>query len=116
MSPVENSLFPTSMTTLSRVRPCDLWIVTAQASLSGSWRREHWPPEEDQQRRRGVMGTVLSVKDESMADESMADESKADESKADESMADEWHANMHGNIEISEKKKRVYITFTAEKY
>ena len=32
-------------------------MVTAHASLRGSWSREHWPPpEEDQQRRRGVIG------------------------------------------------------------
>ena len=40
----ENSFLPTSMTTLFRVRPWDLWIVTAHASLRGSWRREHWGP------------------------------------------------------------------------
>ena len=49
-----------------------------------------------------------SMADESMADESKADESMADGSKADESMADEWRmAYKLGNIEISEKKKRM---------
>ena len=33
MRPVENSLVPTSMTALSRVRPCDLWMVTAHANF-----------------------------------------------------------------------------------
>ena len=62
--PVENSLLPTSMTTLSRVRPWDLWMVTAHACLRGSWSREYWPPpEEDQQRRRGVMGMVSLLGD-----------------------------------------------------
>jgi len=45
----ENSFLPTSMTTLFRVRPWDLWIVTVHASLRHSWRREHWPPEGDEQ-------------------------------------------------------------------
>ena len=27
-------------------------MVTAHASLRGSWSREHWPPEEDKQQRR----------------------------------------------------------------
>ena len=35
-------------------------MVTAQASLSGSWRREHDPPDADQVQRSGVMGTVPS--------------------------------------------------------
>ena len=39
------------------VRP---WIVTAQANLRGSCRREHWPPDANQVRRIGVMGTVPS--------------------------------------------------------
>ena len=34
--PVENSLLPMSTTTLSRVRPWDLWMVTAHASLRES--------------------------------------------------------------------------------
>ena len=46
----ENSFLPTSMTTLFRVRPWDLWIVTAHARLRGSWRREDWPPDGNQQR------------------------------------------------------------------
>ena len=63
MRPVENSLLLTLMTTLSMVRPWDLWMVTAHASLRGSWSREHSPPpEEDQQRQRGVMGMVPSGK------------------------------------------------------
>ena len=35
-------------------------MVTAQASLRGSCRREHEPPDADQVRRSGVMGTVPS--------------------------------------------------------
>ena len=41
VGPQENSFFPTSITTLSRVRPCALWIVTAHASFSGSCKHEH---------------------------------------------------------------------------
>ena len=32
LSPQANSFFPTSITTLSRVSPCALWIVTVHAS------------------------------------------------------------------------------------
>ena len=60
MRPDENSLLPTSITTLFSVRPCDLWMVTAHASLRGSCNREHWAPNADHVRRRGVMGTVPS--------------------------------------------------------
>ena len=59
-SKLQNSFLPTSTTTLSSVRPCALWMVTAQASFRGSCRREHWAPDADQVRRMGVMGTVPS--------------------------------------------------------
>ena len=60
VNPQENSFFPTSITTLSSVSPWDLWMVTAQASLRGSCKREHCTPELDHVRLRGVMGTVPS--------------------------------------------------------
>ena len=60
VSPQENSFLPMSTITLFSVSPCDLWMVTAQASLRGSCSREHWTPELDQVRLRGVIGTVLS--------------------------------------------------------
>ena len=47
VNPAENSFLPTLITTLSSVRPSALWMVTAQASLRGSCRREHRPPAED---------------------------------------------------------------------
>ena len=40
VSPQANSFFPTSITTLSRVSPCALWIVAAHASFSGSCNHE----------------------------------------------------------------------------
>ena len=58
--PAQNSFLPTSTTALSKVRPCDLCIVTAQASFNGSWRREQELPDNDQDLRSGVMGTVSS--------------------------------------------------------
>ena len=45
-------------TTLSSVRPWALWMVTAQASLRGSCRREHGPPAEDRVRWSRVMETL----------------------------------------------------------
>ena len=60
VSPEENSFLPMSTTALSSVRPWDLWILTAQASLRGSCSRVHWAPEVDHERRMGVMGTVPS--------------------------------------------------------
>ena len=60
VSPHENFLFPTSITTLSRVRPCALWMVTAHASFSGSCKREHWAPDVNQVWRMGAIGTVPS--------------------------------------------------------
>ena len=60
VNPVENSFLPMSMTALSSVRPWDLWMVTAQESLSGNWSREHCFVVENQVRRSGVMGTVPS--------------------------------------------------------
>ena len=60
VSPQANSFFPTSITTLSRVRPCALWIVTAHASFSGSCNREHWALDADQVWRMGTIGTVPS--------------------------------------------------------
>ena len=44
------------MTTLSSVRPFALWMVTAQASLRRSCRREHEAPDVDQVQRMGVIG------------------------------------------------------------
>ena len=58
--PEENSFVPMSITTLSNVRPCALWIVTAQASLSGSCSREHCLAEDDHVWQIGVIGTVPS--------------------------------------------------------
>ena len=49
-----------STTTLSRVRPCALWMVTAHASLRGSCSREHWVVDDDHVRRSGMIGTVPS--------------------------------------------------------
>ena len=60
VSPQENSFFPTSITTLSRVRPYALWMVTAHASFSGSCKHEHWPPDVNQVWQMGAIGTVLS--------------------------------------------------------
>ena len=48
------------ITTLSRVRPCALWIVTAHASFSSSCNREHWALNADQVWRMGTIGTVPS--------------------------------------------------------
>ena len=60
VSPVENSFLPMSMTALSNVRPWDLCMVTAQASLSGTWRHEHCLVVVNQVRRSGAIGTVPS--------------------------------------------------------
>ena len=49
-------LFPTSITTLSRVSPCALWIVTAHASFSGSCNHEQLELDADQVWRIGVIG------------------------------------------------------------
>ena len=62
VSPAENSFLPTSITTLFKVRPWALWMVTAQASLRGSCKREYEPPVEDQVRRSEMMGTLPSVR------------------------------------------------------
>ena len=51
-------LFPKSITTLSKARPCALWMVTAQANFKGSRRREHWTLHVNQVQRYGVIGTV----------------------------------------------------------
>ena len=53
-------LFPTSITTLSRVSPCALWIVTAHASFSGSCNHEHWELDADQVWWMGTIRTVPS--------------------------------------------------------
>ena len=58
--PAQTSFLPTSTTALSSVSPCDLCIVTAQDSFNGNWRREHELPDDDQDLRSGVMGTVPS--------------------------------------------------------
>ena len=55
VNPAENSFLSVSITTLST-----LWLVTAQASLSGSCRHEHEPPSVNQVRRSGVMVTLSS--------------------------------------------------------
>ena len=62
VSPEENSFFPMSMTTLSRVRPCALCIVTAQASLRGSCCLEQETPAVDHVRLNGVIGTLPSLR------------------------------------------------------
>ena len=60
--PALNSFFPMSITTLSRVSPWALCIVTAQASLRGICSREHALPPCIQVRRWGTIGRLPSCK------------------------------------------------------
>jgi hypothetical protein len=58
VKPVENSFFPSPNLILSRVRPCDLCTVTAQASRRGSCVRESDFPFSSNDVFNGVTGTI----------------------------------------------------------